>query len=275
MTVKNIVFSGGGFKGWAYIGTIRALNELIPYRDIEHVVGVSVGSLFGLMYLLQVHPDILLDSIINLNFKDFLDIDIDNILSNQSLLSGIKFMEIIKSFISIKIDPESTFSDLRRYSKVLYTVNALNINDSKLEYFNYQLTPDIKIADAIRASCSLPFLLPCYSINNKNYFDGGLCNNLPTDILTENDTMAFDVSYTGTENNTNVKLVDLLNAMVNISNEKYSIQSQKYIINKIIDPRFKDQMVNLNQTKDDIFNIYMNGYINSREMIFKNCIALT
>jgi NTE family protein len=274
MTVKNIVFSGGGFKGWAYIGTIRALNELIPYRDIEHIIGVSVGSLFGLMYLLQVDYNFLLDFIMNLNFKEILDVDIDNIMVNQSLLSGNKFMEILKTLVSVKIDPESTFSDLRKYSKVMYTVNALNINDSKLEYFNYQLTPHVKIVDAIRASCSLPFLLPCYSINNKNYFDGGLCNNLPVDLLTENDTIAFDVSYTATENNTNVKLVDLLNALVNISNEKYSLESKKYIIHQIIDSRFKDQLVNLNQSKDDIFNIYMTGYRNSKEMIFKNCIAL-
>ena len=33
-------------------------------------------------------------------------------------------------------------------------------------------------------------------------------------------------------------------------------------------------MINLNQNKDDIFNIYMNGYINSKNIIFKNYIAL-
>jgi hypothetical protein len=33
---------------------------------------------------------------------------------------------------------------------------------------------------------------------------------------------------------------------------------------------FKDEMVNFNQSRDDIFNIYMNGYTNSREVLFKN-----
>ena len=31
--IKNIVFSGGAFKGWAYIGTIRALNEYIRIKE--------------------------------------------------------------------------------------------------------------------------------------------------------------------------------------------------------------------------------------------------
>ena len=65
MMIKNIIFSGGGMKGWAYIGTIKALNEYIPFKNIEQVIGVSVGSLFGLLYILKMDPDFILDYIIN------------------------------------------------------------------------------------------------------------------------------------------------------------------------------------------------------------------
>ena len=51
--IKNIVFSGGGLKGWAYIGTIKALNEVVKLKDIEQIVGVSIGAVFGLFYLLN------------------------------------------------------------------------------------------------------------------------------------------------------------------------------------------------------------------------------
>jgi len=40
--LKNIVFSGGGLKGLAYIGTIQALNELIKLKYIEQIIGVSI-----------------------------------------------------------------------------------------------------------------------------------------------------------------------------------------------------------------------------------------
>ena len=272
--IKNIIFTGGGFKGWAYIGTLQVLDEYAYiFKDISQVIGVSIGSLFGLFYVLGIKWNFILDYVMNLNFKDFMDIDIDNILTNQSLLKGNKFTEIIKEIISLKIDPDITFIELKRYSKILFTVNALNINDSKLEYFNYKLTPDIKVVDAVRASCSLPLLFPPYILKGKYYYDGGICNNCPLNLVDEVESIAFDVSHWIGENNSSVKLVDLLNCLITITN-KNTYNNDSDIIYKVLDSKFKDEMVNLNQNKDDIFNIYMNGYINSKNIIFKNYIAL-
>ena len=271
--IKNIIFSGGGMKGWAYIGTIKALNEYIPLKNIEQVIGVSIGSLFGLLYILKMDPDFILDYIMNLSFKDLVDIDIDDILTNQSLLSGNRFTEIIREILSFKINPDITFKELRLYSNILFTVNALNIDDSKLEYFNYTLTPDVKVIDAVRASCNLPFLFPSYVINGKNYFDGGICNNCPVDLVDELYSIAFDISEFESSC-TSSKLFVFFNCLINMSNSFYT-KNSGCMVYKILDSRFKNELVNINQTKDDIFNIYMNGYINSKNMIFDNYIALT
>ena len=110
-------------------------------------------------------------------------IEIDNILVNQSLLRGDKLYGLIVSIISTKIDPEITFIELYKYSKIMFTTNALNINNSRLEYFNYKLTPDVKVVDAIMASSSLPLVFPAYLINGKHYYDGGLGNNCPVNIV--------------------------------------------------------------------------------------------
>ena len=59
--IKNIIFSGGGFKCWAYIGTIRVLYEEILFKNIKSVIGVSCGSIFGLFYLLQFDYSFLLN----------------------------------------------------------------------------------------------------------------------------------------------------------------------------------------------------------------------
>ena len=93
--IKNIVFSGAGLKCWAYIGTLRALQEY-KTPDLEEVLGVSAGSVFGLFYILGIKWEFLLDFFINLNFKELFDIDIDNILVQQSFLAGIKFTNILK-----------------------------------------------------------------------------------------------------------------------------------------------------------------------------------
>jgi predicted acylesterase/phospholipase RssA len=270
--LKNIVFSGGGLKGWAYIGTIQALNELIKLKDIEQIIGVSIGSVFGLFYLLGISYDFLLDFAMTLNFKELIDIDIDHILVNQSLLNGNTYRIKIKEVISTKIDPEITFLELYRYSKILFTTNALNINESKIEYFNHINTPDIKVIDAIIASSSLPFLFPAYKIKGNNYYDGGLCNNCPVNFVDELGTIAFDIATMG-QINSKIKLLDLIMSLINISNKAYC-DTQSDIIFQILDSRFKNEIMNINQTRDDIFNIYMNGYINSKNIIFNNFIAL-
>ena len=272
--IKNIIFTGGGFKAWAYIGALQTLDEyktFIPKNKIEQIIGVSAGAVFGLCYILDIKWDFLLDYFMNLNFKDYLDINLDNIIYNQSILEGKKFTEIIKELLSFKINPEITFNELKYYSKILFTVNALNISDSKLEYFNYQLTPDIKIVDALRASCNLPFIFPPYRIGRAYYYDGGICNNCPIDTVDELYSIAFDVSHHPDKNDTNT-LLDLLNCLINISNKNF----HKFTDNvyKILDDKFKDQMVNFNQTKDDIFNIYMSGYNNSKLILFTNHIGL-
>jgi len=272
--IKNIVFSGGGFKAWAYIGSLRVLEEHPNFLDIEQVVGVSAGGVFGLFYVLGIKWDFLLDFFMNLNFKELFDIDIDNIIIQQSILAGVKFTEIIKEIMSYRIDPGVTFMELYRSSKIKFTTSALNITDSKLEYFNYELTPNIKVIDAVRASCSLPVVLPPYLINGKYYYDGGICNNCPIDTVDENNSIAFDVAFYAESNESPVKLIDLLNSLVTISNRNSKQSMFTENIYTILDDSFSNESVNLNQSRDDIFNIYMNGYINSKNIFFKNHIAL-
>jgi predicted acylesterase/phospholipase RssA len=265
--IKNIVFPGGGFKCWAYIGTIRALSEH-KTPDLEQIIGVSAGGFFGLLYILGIKWDFLLDFFMNLNFKELFDVDIDNVLVQQSLFAGIKFTGIIRELVSLKVDPDITFKELRCYSKIKFTVNALNISDSKLDYFNYELTPDVKVIDAIRASSCLPLIFPPYSINGKLYYDGGLSNNCPIDTTEEVFSIAFDISCDSEKYSINI--INLLNTLSIIANKG----KEKNNVYSILNESFKDQAVNLKQTRDDIFNIYMYGYINSKNIIFENYVAL-
>jgi len=274
--LKNIIFQGGGLKGWAYIGTIRALTELVDYSVIEQVIGTSIGSLFGLCYVLQIEWSYLLDFVITLDFKEMIDIDIDSILITQSLLEGKKYYELLKEVISTKVDPEITFLELRKITKILLTINAYNITKRKEEYFNYLLTPDVKVIDAVMASCTLPLIFPAYNINNDYYYDSFLINNCAYNIIEPLETMVFEISlypdFFGTNSNNNLyQLVQSLLANIQVSKD---IKLDNYIITEIIQEKYNNDMANINQSKDDIFNIYMYGYLKSKERIFENFIAL-
>jgi predicted acylesterase/phospholipase RssA len=269
--IKNLVFSGGGFKCWAYIGTLRALSEF-NIKSLEQIIGVSAGSFFGLLYMLNIKWEFVLDFFMEVNFKELYDIEIDNILIQHSLFAGLKFTEIIKEVISYKIDPEITFSGLRKYSGTKFTVSALNVSSSKLDYFNYLLTPDIKVVDAIRASCNLPMIFPPYKIGDSIYYDGGIVNNCPADVLDELSTVAFDLmTFDASAYNSN-NVLNLLGTMIKIMNE--SKLEKRENVYTILDKSFSKESFNLNQTRDDIFNLYMNGYKNSHGILLKNYFSL-
>jgi predicted acylesterase/phospholipase RssA len=271
--IKNIIFSGGAFKGWAYIGTLRALNEYIDFNQIENVAGTSIGSLFGFFYVLQIPWEKLLEKIMNISHMELLDVQIETIISKQCIIKGHKFKKYIQDLIKDYVDPEITFINFRKKSNIVFTATCLNINKGVVEYFNYENTPDVKIIDALIASCSVPLLFPIYQINNQYYCDGGLCNNFPTNLFDDLYSIGFDLfDENQLIGNQKVTLLDVLNCVINMANKNY--KSDRMNCFNILDYTFDNQTYNLKQTKDDIFNIYMNGYANSKRVIFDNFIAL-
>lgn len=274
--IKNIIFSGGGFKCWAYIGTIRVLYEEILFKNIKSVIGVSCGSIFGLFYLLQFDYSFLLNHFLQLDIKKYIDIDIDSVITNQSLVEGKKFKQLIQECMSKKINPESTFQELFDKTGILFTTVAFNITDVKIDYFNKDLTPYVKVIDAIMASSALPMLFPAYTISyykgnefiDKLYYDGGICNNCPCNLVNEEETIAFDLSSHSTT--TKYNIYSLVLCVTELLNKQFNNINKKITFN-ILDAKYENETVNLNQSNDDIFNVYMNGYNNTKK-IFKKKI---
>ena len=271
--IKNLVFSGGVLKGWAYIGTIRALEEYSIFSEIDNVAGTSVGAVFGLFYILKIPWSYILEKIMELKFFSLIDIQLNTIISRQCLIKGEKFKKFILSILKDYLNsPEKcTFRDLQNYTNINFTVTALNLTKGDVEYFNAENTPGIYIIDALIASCSLPLLFPSYKINEYYYCDGALCNNFPTNLFDDTYTIGFNLFNDSISNKGN-SFFDILNTLVDLAN-KSNKQERKNVFN-ILDSQYDTHTYNIKQTPDDIFSIYMNGYINSRRIIFDNFIAL-
>jgi predicted acylesterase/phospholipase RssA len=198
--VKNLVFSGGAFKGWAFIGTLRALEEYIEYSDIENVAGTSIGSVFGLFYILKIPWKYLLDAIMNTKFKNILDIvDINVLLSSHYLIKGLMFKEYITGILKKhNINPELTFKDLSKLSNIKLTTTALNINKYSIEYFNIDNTPNIKVIDAVIASCSIPLLFPICVIDGYSIYQNECATSR---CSTQKNTLEFTQTISISTNN--------------------------------------------------------------------------
>jgi NTE family protein len=201
----DIVLEGGGVKG---IGLVGALSELdkAGFKS-QRVAGTSAGAIVGSLVAAGVPVNRLIEHMRSLDYTKFRD---KNFLGQfgwpgegLSLIftKGIYRGEYLREWLSAQLTATGvkTFADLRlnepwakklpperRYKLV---VIASDVSRGRLvrlpwDYHVYGLDPDKQpIADAVRASMSIPFFYEPAILNDKFLVDGGLLSNFPVDIF--------------------------------------------------------------------------------------------
>lgn len=164
-TSNHLVLGGGGARGFAHIGVIEALTEArIP---IDRVGGTSIGAVMGAQYAGMIDFDEWLEIIHRIFVKGALASDYT--FPFGSFLRGKRgHTAMITLFGDRKIEdvPKRFFcvsSDLGRANMIVHTHGTL--------------------WRAVRASASVPIIGPPLYQESSALVDGGLFNNLPTDIM--------------------------------------------------------------------------------------------
>lgn len=159
----GLVISGGGFRGYAFYGLIKALYDLnIP---IDCVGGSSVGATVGAVFA------------ISRNWQEFNEI-------YQQSIEKLKSRRIFKLTLPIA----SLFSGELITNVLRSCFGSFQIEDLPINFFCIvsnlsQRRKEIKSCGSLwewlRASISVPGLLPPFEQNGDIYVDGGVCSNLP------------------------------------------------------------------------------------------------
>ena len=170
---KNIlILSGGSFKGFAYIGVLKALKKLNLLNDLNIFIGTSVGSIFSLLLSLNSCIEEIEEFINKINFN------IKNLYCNYGLNDGSTIINLLISFLNKKnFNQNLTFKELYERTNNILIVNSSNITKKINEVFDYLLTPDMEILKAVRMSISVPFIFSHVKFNNCLYVDGGIINS--------------------------------------------------------------------------------------------------
>lgn len=155
----GITFSGGGARGIAHIGVLRALEENGIYPDV--VAGTSAGSVVGALYAAGLSPEQMMDFV--------RDTSILKIFKAGFPLAGLSKLSYLRERLEQFI-PDDRFEALQRK---LY-VAATNLNTGKLEIL--EKGPLFK---AVMASSAIPLVFHPVEIDGQFYVDGGLLENLP------------------------------------------------------------------------------------------------
>ena len=155
----GLVLSGGGARGIAHVGVLKALEEL--GIEVDVIAGTSAGSIVGAFYAA------------GLNSKEIWEI-----LEKSSFIKAFKLSLPKKGFIEFKylkgiLNKHVKVDDFAILKKPLY-VTATNLNSGKIEIFNSG-----PLFNPIIASASIPIIFKPIEMNGNNYLDGGLKMNFP------------------------------------------------------------------------------------------------
>jgi len=184
---KNIlVISGGGLKGFCALGALTRLMELEIISNPEIFCGTSVGTIISILIIIGYSPKDIYDILYELDFSKLVIPNIENLLDDVHI--GLNTIDTIIYIIgtmmkSKKIKISTTFMQLYKKFNVKFIVTGTCVNDATLHYFSHELTPDMKVLDAIRISISIPFIFKPQIYDNKVWVDGGCMNNYPIDLF--------------------------------------------------------------------------------------------
>ncbi len=159
----GLVLSGGGSRGFAHLGVIKALNEAGITPNV--VSGTSAGALVGAMYCAGYSPDFIAELIKqkgifgNLKFA----------FNRLGLFSMEKVEKLFLEYI-----PHNNFLNL----KIPLYVSTMDLKRGEVKYFK-----EGELVKPILASCAIPGIFSPVEINGKKYIDGGILNNLPLEPI--------------------------------------------------------------------------------------------
>ncbi len=156
----GLVLSGGGARGIAHIGVLKAFeeNNIIP----GIIAGCSSGALIGVLWANGMQADDIFKFVEKKSFYNLFGMS----LRGKGMMELKYFREALSKSI-----PHNTFNKL----KIPFIANATNMRTGKCEYIK-----DGNLIDAVLASASIPMVLKPIIINDEIYVDGGVVNNFPS-----------------------------------------------------------------------------------------------
>lgn len=159
----GLTLSGGGAKGIAHIGVLKALEEhgLKP----EIISGVSAGAIVGALYADGMRPDDICSFFKETKFFNYVKL----VVPRKGLMSSNRFETMLDSVLKSK-----TFEELN----IPLLINSTELIDGCNVVFSSG-----PLVEKVVASASVPVFLTPREIDGKIYVDGGIFNNMPSSLI--------------------------------------------------------------------------------------------
>jgi len=167
-----VVLGGGGMRGMAHVGVLKALARLGIHYDA--IIGTSIGSLIGALAAGGVPLKRMEEIISTLQKEDYFKLNFVKFLLKgvraSSVYRGDTFRERLTEIL-----PRRDFASM----KVPFYCNAVCLETGGLAFWGAPGMSDISLVDAVYSSCCLPGIFEPFERGGYHYMDGGIVDPLP------------------------------------------------------------------------------------------------
>ncbi len=246
----GLVLSGGGARGFAHVGVIRVLEE--NHIPVDYVAGASMGALVGALYATGRTPDEMERLIETLDW--------DNLLRGKTAFGALSYRRkedrrnlpgaitlggkggrlnlpgslnpgheigLVLDRLMLSYGDKTDFDDLPIPFRAAATdlVNAETV-----------VLKDGSLAQSLRATMAIPGVFAPVELNGKILADGGILNNIPTDVAKEMGADIIIVVNIETQLGDRAALQDLVGILgqtfyvATIENSRRSLRQADFII---------------------------------------------
>lgn len=282
----GLVLSGGGVKGAAHIGVLKALEE--EHIKFDFISGTSSGSIVAALYASGNSPEEIYDifknyceEIKNFDLKNIINIIKYLIKNKKILIEGFNSGEKIEKIINESCK-KNKIKNINQIKNNLI-IPAVDIYDGNIYYFcsnsmckiknNYKKSNnkikyiyDINIGKAVRASCSYPGVFVPTEYKDTKLIDGGIRENTPWKELKEcgaDKVLCVCFETVGKEEKDEKNIIDVIMASIEIMGQElanYELIGIDYLL------KIKTEKISLlDSTKIDF--LYKLGYEETKKYL--------
>lgn len=229
----GLVLSGGGIRGIAHAGVLKALEEYDIKVDV--IGGTSSGSLVASLYAMGYSPyyiytlfDMYSKDIVNINSAPIINGIGNFVMSKKVKLSGLKTGENIEKIF----DEIASRKGIKKISDIEMpiAIPSVDVSDSKEYIFsNYKpkdsenYITNISVGKAVRASSSFPVVFSPCQFEKHKFLDGGTLDNTPVKPVKElGADKVIAVNFLADEINDKSDIMDIVMKTLDIMGNKIS-----------------------------------------------------